>query len=68
MAAAMEPADLAMNCPSCQLAEVAPLDSHPNVVVAWYFCPSCRAEWSARIRDGRPESHTMLTAGDPDVS
>jgi hypothetical protein len=64
----MEPAGLAMNCPFCQLAEVEPLDSHPNIVVAWYSCPSCCAEWSARIRGGRPESNARLAADDPDVS
>jgi hypothetical protein len=49
----------ATSCPGCgRRVEPAP-DS--TWIIAWYLCPRCGHEWSARIRDGRPDS---LAGGD----
>ena len=42
-----------MACPLCGQ-HVAPADDS-TWVVAWYGCPRCGHEWSARIRNGLPD-------------
>jgi hypothetical protein len=44
----------AMPCPFCQQ-QTTPTPTS-TIVVAWYRCQRCDAEWSARLRDGRPTS------------
>ena len=46
------PAFAAMVCPVCARLVEPTADS--TWIVAWYSCRRCGAEWSARIRDGRP--------------
>jgi len=46
-------ATAAMSCPTCgRQVEPAP-DS--TWIIAWYSCRRCGHEWSARIRNGRPD-------------
>ncbi len=49
---------LAIHCPACERRQVPPLNS--DDVVAWYRCPSCGAEWLARLRNGEPEAPVMF--------
>jgi transcription elongation factor Elf1 len=48
-----------MNCPICGQRVGPAVDS--TWVIAWYGCPRCGHEWSARIRNGQPD---MPYAGD----
>ena len=45
---------LAMPCPACGQEQTYPF--HATHAVAWYACQECEAEWSTRIRDGRPDT------------
>ena len=42
-----------MRCPHCERPVAPAPDS--SFVVAWYTCPRCGHDWSARIRNGVPE-------------
>lgn len=43
-----------MRCPLCQSVEVsAAADS--SLVIAWFTCPACGHDWSARLRNGTPD-------------
>jgi len=46
-------ATASMKCPLCGQAAGPTADS--TWVIAWYECQGCGHEWSARIRDGRPD-------------
>jgi predicted RNA-binding Zn-ribbon protein involved in translation (DUF1610 family) len=48
-----------MICPLCGQPVAPTADS--TSVIAWYGCPRCGNEWSARIRNGQPD---MPHAGD----
>jgi hypothetical protein len=54
---------LTMPCPRCArpAVEAAP-DSSP--VIAWFTCPACGCDWSARLRDGRPATIVDLPMSD----
>jgi hypothetical protein len=43
-----------MPCPHCRRPVAPAADS--TWVIAWYSCPRCGHDWSARIRNGRPDS------------
>ena len=45
----------ATECPRCHQRVLPVPDS--DSVVAWYACPTCDHEWSARLRAGRPVEH-----------
>ncbi len=34
-----------------------------GAVIAWYRCCACDAEWSARVREGRPDSVIVTKPG-----
>lgn len=42
-----------MSCPLCGRTVSPTPDS--TWIVAWYSCPRCGHDWSARIRNGRPD-------------
>lgn len=46
-------ATASMVCPLCKRPVAPTADS--TWVIAWYSCPNCGHEWSARIRNGRPD-------------
>jgi len=46
-------ATAAASCPTCGRRVEPEPDS--TWVIAWYSCPRCGHEWSARIRNGRPD-------------
>jgi len=48
-----------MSCPLC--GRPIPPTADSTFVLAWYSCLRCGHEWSARIRNGRPD---VLSAGD----
>jgi hypothetical protein len=53
--------DLEVLCPKGCHTRVAPLPPHdPGAPVFWYACPECGAEWSARVRNGRPDSIVLM--------
>lgn len=43
-----------MPCPGCDetAVEAAPDSSG---IIAWFTCPACGHDWSARLRNGRPQ-------------
>jgi predicted RNA-binding Zn-ribbon protein involved in translation (DUF1610 family) len=47
------PVTASMSCPLCGRPVAPAADS--TWVVAWYTCPRCGHDWSARIRNGRPD-------------
>jgi hypothetical protein len=47
------PLTASMSCPLCGRPVAPAADS--TWVVAWYSCPRCGHDWSARIRNGRPD-------------
>jgi hypothetical protein len=49
----MLPPTAAMSCPVCGRPVAPAADS--SWVVAWYSCPCCGHDWSARLRNGRPD-------------
>lgn len=50
-----------MPCPGCEETAVqAAPDS--SGVIAWFTCPTCGHDWSARLRNGRPQP--VVEAGD----
>ena len=46
-------ATASMNCPLCGQRVAPTADS--TCVIAWYDCPHCGHQWSARIRNGLPD-------------
>jgi hypothetical protein len=55
------PVTLTMPCPRCEETRVeAASDSSP--VIAWFTCPACGYDWSARLRNGRPEPAAVIPA------
>ncbi len=53
-----------MECPGCRR-RVAPGDGS-SPIVAWYSCSDCGADWSARLRNGRPAAIEPLPALESD--
>jgi len=53
-------ATASMSCPLCG-SHVAPT-ADSTWVIAWYACPHCGEEWSARIRNGQPDAPAALFA------
>ncbi len=51
---------LTMRCPRCAT-DVAPCTGTHDIV-AWYDCPECGQSWSARIRNGHPDTDQRLDA------
>jgi hypothetical protein len=54
---------LTMTCPRCTrpAVEAAPDSSS---VIAWFTCPACGCDWSARLRGGRPATVVDLLVTD----
>jgi hypothetical protein len=46
-------ATASMNCPLCEQWVAPAADS--TWVIAWYDCPRCGHQWSARLRNGLPD-------------
>lgn len=46
-------------CPHCGLPDV-PAWPERSAVVAWFTCPSCGHDWSARLRNGRPVLEQLI--------
>jgi predicted RNA-binding Zn-ribbon protein involved in translation (DUF1610 family) len=57
-------ATASMSCPVCE-SHVAPTPDS-TWVIAWYACPHCGEEWSARIRNGQPEAPAAFGPLSPD--
>ena len=53
------PVSLSMRCPHCGLADVA-AGPERSEVIAWFTCPSCGHDWSARVRNGRPVTEMVI--------
>jgi hypothetical protein len=54
---------LTMTCPRCARPAVeAAADSSP--VIAWFTCPACGCDWSARLRGGHPATVVDLPVTD----
>jgi hypothetical protein len=53
-----ELANASVACPGC--GAVMQPDGDSDVIVAWYTCPRCGREWSARLRNGRATPATLL--------
>ena len=53
------PVTASMSCPLCGRRVAPATDS--TWVVAWYSCPRCGHDWSARIRNGRRNRHSPKT-------
>lgn len=47
-----------MSCPVCERPVEPAADS--TWVIAWYSCPRCGHEWSARIRNGQPDTSSLV--------
>ena len=46
-------------CPHCGLPDV-PAWPERSTVIAWFTCPSCGHDWSARVRNGRPAPGNLI--------
>ena len=53
-------ATASMYCPLCGQWVAPTADS--TWVLAWYDCPSCGHQWSARIRNGQPDMPLAVDA------
>jgi hypothetical protein len=47
-----------MACPRCETRVESAPDSSP--VIAWFTCPGCGHDWSARLRNGRPDPAAVI--------
>jgi len=59
MTRSLRPAILSMRCPHCGLSDVAAAPDRSGVI-AWFTCPRCGHDWSARLRNGRPVAETVI--------
>jgi hypothetical protein len=41
-------------CPRCMFDNV-PAAADSSLVIAWFTCPVCGYDWSARLRNGTPD-------------
>jgi len=46
-------------CPHCGMPDV-PAWPERSGVIAWFTCPSCGHDWSARLRNGRPVAEQLI--------
>ena len=46
-------------CPHCGLPDVSAWPER-SAVIAWFTCPSCGHDWSARLRNGRPVADYVI--------
>lgn len=54
---------LTMACPRCHHAEVV-AEPDSSRVIAWFTCPACGCDWSARLRNGRPDEEVFIPVPD----
>lgn len=54
------PAPLTMTCPRCGRGDVE-ADADGSLVIAWFTCPACGYDWSARLRNGRPDAAISIS-------